>query len=84
VVAAVARLLDRLAAEKVYIIGFSKGGRGAFELARALPSGRINAVTLDDAPLDDSAEAVFAASCAPGSTPVTRPGSTTPTDSEPP
>jgi pimeloyl-ACP methyl ester carboxylesterase len=66
VVAAVARLLDRLAAEKVYIIGFSKGGRGAFELASALPSGRIDAlITIDAAPLDDSAEAVFAASLRP-------------------
>ena len=59
-VAAVAHLLDRLAAEEVYIMGFSKGGRGAFELANALPAGRITAlVTIDAAPLETPPAVVF-------------------------
>lgn len=61
VVAAIARLIDRLGAGTVALVGFSKGGRGAFQLASALPVGVAVAAiaSIDAAPLDDDPEVVF-------------------------
>lgn len=64
VVSAIARLLERVrppGGGPIHLLGFSKGGRGAFELANALPAGVVSAVvSIDAAPLDDDPGQVLA------------------------
>lgn len=63
VVASLAALIDRLRAsrdQRVFLMGFSKGGRGVFELAAALaPETFAALVPLDAAPLETTPNQAF-------------------------